>query len=181
MAEPLRPGFRLRPNEHRLVLLVGDLVASTLAAFLAGYIWKQYALQTITSKGIDIVRADRILRIQGFHIPLWFYFLPTLAWLLLLVELYDAHTAVDWKKTVRGIALAAFIGLVFYALIFIFNQDPTSSLPRIGVGAFITAASFFTLLIRLSYIRLYTSSGLQRRVLIVGAGKAGMNSCRGLL
>ena len=174
MAEPLRPGFRLRPNEHRLVLLVGDLVASTLAAFLAGYIWKQYALQTITSKGIDIVRADRILRIQGFHIPLWFYFLPTLAWLLLLVELYDAHTAVDWKKTVRGIALAAFIGLVFYALIFIFNQDPTSSLPRIGVGAFITAASFFTLLIRLSYIRLYTSSGLQRRVLIVGAGKAGM-------
>ncbi len=173
MAEPLRPAFHLRPNEHRLILLLSDLAASTLAAFMAAYTWKQFALQNLISKGIDPERAERILRIQGFHVPAWFYLLP-LVWLLLMVELYDAHTAVSWRRTIRGVALAAFIGLVGYALIFIFNQDPTTSLPRIGVGAFIVLASAFTLVLRLSYIRLYTSSGLQRRVLIVGAGKAGM-------
>jgi exopolysaccharide biosynthesis polyprenyl glycosylphosphotransferase len=173
MAEPLRPSFRLRPNEHRLILLLGDLAASTLAVFLAAYVWRQFALQNIISKGIPVERAERILRIQGFQIPSWFYVLP-LVWLLLMVELYDARSSVSWRRTVRGIARAAFIGAVAYALIFIFNQDPTSSLPRIGIGAFIALASLFTLILRLSYIRLYTSSGLQRRVVIVGAGKAGM-------
>jgi exopolysaccharide biosynthesis polyprenyl glycosylphosphotransferase len=90
-----------------------------------------------------------------------------------MVELYDAHTAVSWRRTVRGVSLAAFIGIVIYALVFIFNQDP-ASLPRIAVGSFIILASVFTLVLRISYIRLYTSSGLQRRVLILGAGKAGM-------
>ena len=176
MAEPLRPGFRLRPNEHRLILLISDLVASTLAAFLALYVWRQYSLEALVSKGIDIDRAARILRIQGIHVPFWFYLLP-LGWLLLMVELYDAHTAVSWRKTLRGISLAAFIGIVIYALVFIFNQDP-GSLPRIAVGAFIVLASVLNLIFRLSYIRLYTSSGLQRRVLIVGAGKAGMTLAR---
>ncbi len=173
MAEPLRPGFRLRPNEHRLILLLSDLAASTLAAFLAAYVWQQYVVQGLVAKGIDIERAQHILRIQGFHVPSWFYLLP-LGWLLLMVELYDEHNSVSSRKTIRGIALAAFLGLVAYALIFIFNQDPTSSLPRIGIGAFILLASIFTLVLRLSYIRLYTTSGLQRRVVIVGAGKAGM-------
>ncbi len=171
MAEPLRPGFRLRPNEHRLILLLSDLAASVLAAFLAIYVWKQYSIQALVAKGIDIERAERILRIQGIQVPFWFYLLP-LGWLLLMVELYEGHTAVSWRKTLRGITLAAFVGIVIYALVFIFNQDP-ASLPRIAVGAFIILASLFTLILRLSYIRLYTSSGLQRRVLIMGAGKAG--------
>ncbi len=170
---PTRPSFRLRANEHRLVLLLSDLAASTLAAFLAAYFWKQYVIQGFVDKGIEYDRAVRILRIQGFQVPFWFYVLP-LVWLLLMVELYDAHAAVDWRRTVRGIVLSSLLGLVVYALIFIFNQDPTASLPRLGVGAFIVLAAVFTLILRLSYIRLYTASGMQRRVLIVGAGKAGM-------
>ncbi len=172
MAEPQRPGFRLRPGEHRLILLISDLVASTAAAFLALSVWRQYSIQGLVAKGIDIERAERILRIQGITVPVWFYLLP-LGWLLLMVELYDPHTSVSWGKTFRGISLAAFIGIVAYALVFIFNRDP-SSLPRIAVGAFIILASVFTLILRLAFIRLYTTSGLQRRVLIVGAGKAGM-------
>jgi hypothetical protein len=33
MAEATRPALRLRPNEHRLLLLVGDLIASASALF----------------------------------------------------------------------------------------------------------------------------------------------------
>ncbi len=180
MADTLRPGLRLRPNEHRLLLVVGDLIASISAAFLALYVWKEYLLQTslqaLVARGIDIERAERIVRSQGIEVPFWFYLLP-LGWLLLMVELYDSHTAVNWGKTLRGIALAAFVGIVIYSLVFILNQDP-ASLPRIGVGAFIVIASVLTLIMRASYIRLYTSSGLQRRVLIVGAGKAGLTLAR---
>ena len=129
-------------HEHRLILLISDLAASVVAAFLALYVWKQYSIQTLVVKGIDIDRAERILRIQGIETPFWFYLLP-LAWLLLMVELYDVHTAVSSGKTLRGISLAAFLGIVLYALVFIFNQDP-SSLPRIAVGAFIILASVFT-------------------------------------
>ena len=49
-----------------------------------------------------------------------------------------------------------------------------SALPRIVVGAYIILTAILSMLWRLAYIRLYTSSGLSRRVLIVGAGKAGI-------
>jgi len=53
-----------------------------------------------------------------------------------------------------------------------FTSTP-KSLPRRGVLAFIVCAAVLTLLWRLIYIRLFTSSNLLRRVLIVGAGRAG--------
>src|SRR5688572_10854937 len=59
-----------------------------------------------------------------------------------------------------------------YSLLFTINLDP-DSLPRIAVGAFLVLASILTLVWRAIYIRLYTSSGLMRRAVIVGAGKAG--------
>jgi exopolysaccharide biosynthesis polyprenyl glycosylphosphotransferase len=62
--------------------------------------------------------------------------------------------------------------MVVYALVFFLNREPTA-LPRIVVGVFLLLASILTLIWRGIYIRLYTSSGLQRRALIVGAGKAG--------
>jgi exopolysaccharide biosynthesis polyprenyl glycosylphosphotransferase len=88
------------------------------------------------------------------------------------VDSYETHIASNWKKTLRGIAVAPIAGLFGYSLLFTFNQDP-NSLPRIGIGAFLVLASILTLAWRGTYIRLYTSSGLMRRVLIVGAGKAG--------
>lgn len=172
MADTLRPGLRLRPNEHRILLLIGDLIASILAAFLAYYVWQQYSIYELIRLGIKPERAESIITIQGLHVPFWFYLLP-LGWLLLMVELYEPHTAVNWRKTLRGIAIAAFLGIVVYSLVFIFNREPTS-LPRIAVGSFILLASFLTLIWRAAYIRLYRSSGLQRRVLVVGAGKAGV-------
>src|SRR5512135_2752729 len=85
MAESLRPGLRLRPNEHRLLLLLGDLLAAIAAAFLALYLWQQYSLFDLISSGMKPERAELIVRIV---VPLWFYGLP-LGWVLLLVDLYD--------------------------------------------------------------------------------------------
>jgi exopolysaccharide biosynthesis polyprenyl glycosylphosphotransferase len=169
MTEPLRPGLRLRPHEHRLLLIIGDLAASISAAFLSLFVWQQYSIYSLIRLGLKPERAELLVRIQ---VPYWFYLLP-LGWLLLMTELYDPHTASNWLRTIRGIAVAAFVGIAIYSVIFIFNRDP-ASLPRIVVGTFLILTSLLTIIWRILYIRLYTSTGLQRRVLIVGAGKAGL-------
>jgi exopolysaccharide biosynthesis polyprenyl glycosylphosphotransferase len=176
MADISKPAIRLRPSEQRAILLVGDLVASAGATALAMYIWYQFSLQReiarLVDNGFSLQRATNIAN-RGINIdtPFWFYLLP-LVWLLLMVDSYDPHSAANWKKTLRGIAVAPLVGLLGYSVLFILNQDP-NSLPRIGVGAFLFIASLLTLIWRAVYIRIYTSSGLMRRVLIIGAGKAG--------
>jgi len=168
MADIYRPSLRLRPGEQRSILLLGDFIASVGAMAGAIYFWYEYLLYNLIESGLPQGRAERLIQID---VPFWFYLLP-LVWLLLMIESYDVHTAGDWRKTLRGIAVAPIVGLLGYSLIFTFNTDP-NSLPRIAVGAFLVLASFLTLAWRAAFIRIYTSSGLTRRVLIVGAGKAG--------
>lgn len=168
MADIYRPSLRLRPSEQRSILMVGDLIASVTAMGAAIYFWYQYSLYLLIESGLSPAKAERLITIQ---VPFWFYLLP-LVWLLLMVESYDPHSAGSWRKTLRGIAVAPIVGLLAYSLLFTINLDP-NSLPRIAVGAFLVIASILTLGWRAIYIRLYTSSGLMRRVLIVGAGKAG--------
>ena len=163
-----RPLVRLRPADQRFILLVGDLLGSAGAMFASVYIWYRYSLYQLIQSGMSNARALKLIEIV---VPFWFYLLP-LVWLLLMVELYDPHVSASWQKTSRGIIVAAFVGLLGYSLLFTIRQDP-NSLPRIGVGAFLVLASTLTLLWRAIYIRFYTATGLQRRVLIVGAGKAG--------
>jgi len=88
-----------------------------------------------------------------------------------LVELYDVHRANKFREILKGIGLATLICALIY-LLFYFTSAP-GSLPRTGVSFFIIFAALFTLLWRLIYIRLFTAPHLLRRVLIVGAGKAG--------
>ncbi|MEN9563637.1 MAG: hypothetical protein RIR73_1881 [Chloroflexota bacterium] len=168
MADIYRPSLRLRPSEQRTVLLIGDFIASAAATAGAVYFWYQYSLYRLVESGVKPNVAGRILQIE---VPFWFYLLP-LVWLLLMVDSYEIHTASNWRKTLRGIAVAPIVGLLSYSLLFTINLDP-NSLPRIAIGAFLVIASFLTLTWRAVYIRLYTSSGLMRRVLVIGAGKAG--------
>jgi len=176
MADIYRPSLRLRPSEQRFILLLGDLVASAGAMFIALYVWYEFSLAReiarLVDRGFTEVRAERLAAtIIDLKTPFWFYLLP-LVWLLLMVDSYEIHIASNWKKTLRAIAVAPIVGLLGYSLLFTINQDP-NSLPRIGIGAFLVLASLLTLAWRGVYIRLYTSSGLMRRVVIVGAGKAG--------
>ena len=168
MADIYRPSLRLRPSEQRTILLVGDFIASVAAMAGAIYFWYEYSLYRLIESGVKPNIAERIVQLE---VPFWFYVLP-LAWLLLMVDSYEIHTASNWRKTLRGIAVAPVVGLLGYSLVFTINTDP-NSLPRIAIGAFLVLASFLTLGWRAIYIRLYTSSGLMRRVLVIGAGKAG--------
>ena len=70
-----------------------------------------------------------------------------------------------------GIALAALAGLMLYALVYLFS--PKGSLPRLGIGVFLIFASVLTLIWRLVYIQIFTAQAFLRRVLVIGAGKAG--------
>ena len=175
MADISRPSIRLRPSEQRGILLLGDLITSVVSVLGAIYAWYRWTLYVrVSTGGISMERAIRELQWDGAflaRVPGWFYLLP-LIWLLLMIELYDPHAAANWRRTLRGIAIAAVVGLLGYSLVFTISQDP-NDLPRIGVGAFLFIASFLTLVWRAAYIRIYTSSGLMRRVLVVGAGKAG--------
>src|SRR5258706_1228093 len=168
MADIYRPSLRLRPSEQFSILLLGDLIASASAMGLSIYVWYQFSLYRLVNNGVPLGRAERLISIQ---VPFWFYLLPFI-WLLLMVESYEPHTSANWQRTLRGIAVAPIVGLLAYSLLFTINLDPTS-LPRIAVGTFLVLASLLTLGWRAIYIRLYTSSGLMRRVAIVGAGKAG--------
>jgi exopolysaccharide biosynthesis polyprenyl glycosylphosphotransferase len=163
----------LRAGEHRLLLLIGDLITSVAAAFLALLVWQRYSILRLIALGVKPERAESLVRID---VPFWFYLLP-LAWLVLMTEVRDPHAAVSVRRTLRGIAIAAGLGIIVYSLAFILNREP-GSLPRIVVGAFIGLAALINLIWRLVYIRFYTSSGLSRRVLIVGAGKAGLTLVR---
>jgi len=151
--------LRLGSSERRLILFIGDTLMAGAALFLALYFWAagdawmEFTLEFIIQRP-----------------PFWFFMLPVF-WVILLVELYDIRRASNPKETLKGIGLAFGINLLIYLIIY-FTSTP-KSLPRRGVSAFIVCAAVLTILWRLIYIRLFTSSNLLRRVLIVGAGKAG--------
>jgi exopolysaccharide biosynthesis polyprenyl glycosylphosphotransferase len=176
MSENIRTTpLRLRPSEHRTILVVGDLLTAVASVFAALYTWRQYNLSVRLAELIATdtppARIQPLLDQLKIEAPFWFYLLP-MVWMLLLVELYEPHVAGSGRKTTRGIAIAAFVGLAAYSLVFIIRQDPTN-LPRIGVGAFLFFASVLTLAWRMLFIRIYKTTGQRRRILLVGAGKAG--------
>src|SRR3990172_7163512 len=154
--------WRLYNRERRTLLFLGDFLMAMIALVVALYIWASAA----DWLGISL----EFLRQRP---PGWFYLLPFL-WLVLLVELYDIYPAGNLAETVKGIATAALIGLGLYLLLyFYFSVPPRSILPRRGVAGFLVAVSILTLLWRYIYIRIFTAPAFMRRVLLVGAGKAG--------
>ena len=122
MASFQAPKLRLRPSEHRGLLFIGDLLMSVASVVAAVYTWREYQRYVLLSDYLKPRVIEQLL--QNIHVPFWFYLLP-IAWLLLLIELYEPHTAANWRKTLRGIAIAAFVGIVIYSLFFIIRADPS--------------------------------------------------------
>jgi exopolysaccharide biosynthesis polyprenyl glycosylphosphotransferase len=160
----------LKPGERRVLLLVGDLLVASIALVGGLYFWARQ----------DPFLPQLSLEFLQKRVDFWFYLLP-LVWLLLLAEMYDIHRSTDWKKTTAGLMGAALVGLVLYALVYLFS--PKGVLTRWGVGYFLAFAAGLTFLWRLLYIKIFTSPSFMRRLLIVGAGKAGrtlVNAYKGL-
>jgi FlaA1/EpsC-like NDP-sugar epimerase len=157
--KPTRPRrIHLRPSEQRGLLLLGDSIVALLALYGALYYWS--------------VKDPQFAFSMAFlqRVPAWFYFFP-LGWLVMMVDLYDLRRASNWRDTLRGVAVAALLGLAVYAIIYLIS--PKGSLPRQGVGAYLIIVSTLTLAWRLLYIRLYTDPAFMRRIIIVGAGAQG--------
>jgi len=154
--------WRLHTRERRTLLVLGDFLMAVIAILVALYFW------ALAENFLDFSIEFLLERP-----PVWYYLLPFF-WVVLLVELYDIHRAGNWGDTVRGVAMATLIGLGFYLLLFFYFTDPPNSLlPRRGVAGFFIAAPVLTLIWRFLYIRIFTAPAFNRRVLLVGGGKAG--------
>lgn len=150
--------WRIREGERRLLLIIGDLIASAAATFVALALWAQLDWFGF-SWGFIRFRAG------------WFVLLP-LAWLVLMVNLYDLRRAGNWRSTLRGVLLSAGLGLALYTLVYFIPDEP-GSLPRRGPLYFLFFTTLFTLAWRGFYIRIFTAPAFRRRALIVGAGESG--------
>ncbi len=161
MAEPLvkNPGLRFHAREQRFLLLAVDMLVSLTALIIGIYVWS-----------VRDPLLEFSFRFWEQRVPSWFWLLPFF-WLLMMVELYDPHKARNFRQTLRGVVLAALGGLLLYAVIYMLS--PKGSLPRTGVAVFLLASALLTLLWRSLYIRIFTAPSMMRRVVVVGAGKAG--------
>ncbi len=152
--------WRLRPGERRTILLIGDLLVTLVALFIALYFWAyrdnwlEFSWEFLKS------RPD-----------FWFYCMP-LAWIMLMTELYDVRRASRSKETLIGIITATAMGLGVYFVVFFFAAK--GSLPRFSVAMFILSVFFLTLLWRMAYINVFTAPQFMRRVLVIGAGRSGI-------
>ncbi len=160
--DPSSPSLprRLRPRERLTLMILGDVLFAALALVVSLYVW------TFGTSDFMFPLPERVWR----SIPLWYYLLP-LFWIVLLVDSYDWRTASHWKRTARAVVVAAIGGVVLYLLVYF--TSPPRSLPRKGVAGFFLAATAFTLGWRAFFIHIFTAAPMMRRVLIVGAGKAG--------
>lgn len=154
-----RPLWRIKPRERKVILFTGDLTASVIALIFALFFW---AIAGREWMGFSF-------NFLSLRVPFWFYLLPA-AWLLMLIELYDIARAANRRLTFRDISLAALFSFALYLVIYFTSSD---LLPRRGVAGFIVAAYLLTMLWRFAYINIFTSPPFMRRVLIVGAGRAG--------
>ena len=117
MADNIRTSpLRLRPNEHRTILFIGDLLMAVTSVFAAIETWRRYNISVevakLVERGIALVRAQQLVdQFFTLKVPFWFYLLPIL-WMVLLVELYEPHVAGSSRRTMRGVAIAAFLGLI---------------------------------------------------------------------
>ncbi|MHB8089383.1 MAG: nucleoside-diphosphate sugar epimerase/dehydratase, partial [Anaerolineaceae bacterium] len=90
---------------------------------------------------------------------------------LMLIELYDTRKANRHSEVLRGVGTSAGFSVVIYLLIFFLAQ--TNSLPRRGVAVFLISVTLLTIIWRFIYIAIFSAPVFNRRVLVIGAGRAG--------
>ncbi len=149
--------LQLPISERRLMLMVGDLLASEIAVFIALALWAAHAHYRFNLAFIT----------PQAH---WFLILPAL-WLLLasVNDYYDLRVAARRGASLRRLALIVSEVMVVYFATF-FLSTP-GSLPRRFIVYYAALSLALIGLWRAARIFLIGWTGLYRRVLIVGAGQ----------
>ncbi len=158
--------WQLQLRERRVLLFVGDALMGIIALGISLFVW---------GSRLRFIEFDLVFLQE--RVPFWFYLLPVV-WIILLLELYDVHRAVDWRRTVNGIATAALIGFGLYLVIYFYYTGSGNNLPRVSIAVFLVTVALLTFLWRSLYIRIFTAPQFMRRVLLVGGGKAGRTLLR---
>jgi len=151
--------WRIRMGEWRMLMLIGDAVASVAATLAALVLWSNLDYLGFSWEFIRS-RAG------------WFVWLPLL-WMLLLSNIHDIRRGGSWRETIRGVFLTGFIGGILYLLVY-FSSAP-GTLPRRGILYFLLMVILFTLIWRRFYISVFNAPQFMRRTMIVGAGYGGQD------
>ena len=138
--------------------MLGDLIVSSISVLVALYFWAQ---KDWLNFSWDFVNQ---------RAPFWFYLLPFI-WCLLLIEIYDPRKSNRHSDVLRVVGTAAGISVVFYLILFFLAN--TNSLPRRGVAIFLVSVVVLTIIWRFVSISIFTAPVFYRRVLMIGAGRAG--------
>ena len=162
---PLAPaslgGPGLQASEHRLLLVIGDIVVVSLGVFFALWVW---TITAGTPLSTGFVR-ERIY---------WFLAIP--AWLVCLTPSRHVRTALSVDATIASVLRAAGLLLLVYLALYFYS--PRQTLPRLVALYILWEGVLLTLAWRLAYVWLFTQTGLRRRVLIVGAGATAQRARR---
>jgi exopolysaccharide biosynthesis polyprenyl glycosylphosphotransferase len=153
--------WRLRQGERKFILIFGDVISSLMALFISLFFWARESGEWLTFSWQFLIERP----------PYWFYLLPVI-WILLLSGMYDLRKANKVMDTISGIGMSTLLSGSIYLLVFFLATPKT--LPRFGVALFFILSAFLTLIWRMLYIQIFTAPAFMRRVLLVGAGNAGM-------
>ena len=160
-------------SERRALLMIGDILISALAGFVAFWGWHKFY-------------PHFAIQLWGVQTQVKWLAALGLAWLILVGvnEGYDLRVAVRASRVLR-LLVTSVLELAFFYLVLFFiwgraswmtltSSSRFSTLPRITPALFMLLVTILTLLWRLAYRRMFTSAALRRRAIIVGGGKAGL-------
>jgi exopolysaccharide biosynthesis polyprenyl glycosylphosphotransferase len=160
-AWPSRPGVKvpLRLAERKLLLVLFDLIVIVVAVFFSMYLWSMRRIAPFTW---DFV-------VDQSH---WFIVFALL-WIgaSAATNFYDIRLTADLHSVWTSIAKTSAVALAGYLIIYYF-ADP-ASIPR-NIAVFHSVITFALIgLSRTAYRLLICRSPFSRRVIVVGAGRAG--------
>ena len=155
--QQLRIVSGLRLQQRRWLVWVGDSLIAVLCAALALWLW-------------SLANPAEPLREFVLTRWVWLLVLPGL-WLTNSFAFFNLHRIPHPESVGRDALGAALVSLLLY-IGFYFVAQPFP-LPRTVVLYFLAMVTLATLAWRAGYVGLFSLPFLQRRLLVVGAGKAG--------
>ena len=143
-------------SERRMLLMVGDVIASEISVFIALALWAQHAHMAFNPAFVG----------PQYH---WFIILPAL-WLLVATtnDYYNLRVAARVGASLRRLALIVTEVMVVYLATFFLSVP--GSLPRRFIVYYAALSLILVGLWRAARIFLIGWTGFRRRALIVGAG-----------